>query len=167
MSNRPAVAATPSDEGHGAARWRANKCAPADWVRIRRLRCDLIGYHEPDGYCWTLLAFSRFPRVISPPSRNARGPCRVSRRVEGLIGEFQANAPAEVLVPLRLPSLDLLFELAPRSAAPALLGEEPAPGRPPRARTSPASSRTPVRQPRASRAARAQVCLPWRESWDV
>src|SRR6266705_2703542 len=27
--NRPAVAATPSDEGHGAARWRANKCAPA------------------------------------------------------------------------------------------------------------------------------------------
>src|SRR5262249_50414314 len=27
--NRPAVAATPSDEGDGAARWRANKCAPA------------------------------------------------------------------------------------------------------------------------------------------
>src|SRR5258705_11288248 len=27
--NRPAVAATPSDEGHGSARWRANECAPA------------------------------------------------------------------------------------------------------------------------------------------
>src|SRR5215831_8840119 len=27
--NRPAVAATPSDEGHGAARGRANKCTPA------------------------------------------------------------------------------------------------------------------------------------------
>src|SRR5262245_7727490 len=27
--NRPAVAAAPSDEGDGAARWRANKCAPA------------------------------------------------------------------------------------------------------------------------------------------
>src|SRR5262249_19339849 len=27
--NRPAVAATPSDEGDGAARWRAHKCAPA------------------------------------------------------------------------------------------------------------------------------------------
>src|SRR5262249_57292755 len=27
--NRPAVAATPSDEGDGAARWRANKCASA------------------------------------------------------------------------------------------------------------------------------------------
>src|SRR5215470_13353017 len=28
-NNRPAVAATPSNEGHGAARWRVNKCAPA------------------------------------------------------------------------------------------------------------------------------------------